>query len=156
MLDNSVEPRTASFLKSRHANSYMIIQTNAGDAIILKPTSGGIRGDAAMAQEFSAAYDPLLENWLEKKDEEGITIKAEDPQAGDILDVGTTVLAYDVCETNLTENAEHMLQTEKRLSEMLAEELGKADLVQNTDEAEHAPTFKKQTKKTAPQKRHKP
>ena len=66
MLDKLVQPRTASFLKSRHENSYMIIQTNAGDATILKPRSGGLQGDAAMAQEFSATYDSMLDKWLKK------------------------------------------------------------------------------------------
>jgi hypothetical protein len=71
MLDSSVEPRTASFLKSRHEHSYMILQTNAGDATILKPKWGGLQGDAAMAQEFSATYDALMENWLRKKKKKG-------------------------------------------------------------------------------------
>ena len=95
-----------------------------------------------MAHEFSATCEPLLENRFKKKDGEGITIKAEDPLTGDILDVGTTVLADDVCETYLIEDAEHMLQTEKSLSEMLLEELEKADLVQHIDNAERVPTFK--------------
>ena len=67
MLDKSVEPRTAGFLTSRHANCYMIIQTYARDATILRPKCGGLQGDAAVAQEFTAKYDPLLVNWLSTK-----------------------------------------------------------------------------------------
>ena len=32
---------------------------------------------------------------------------------GDIIDVGTTVLADDVCETNITNDAQHMLMVEQ-------------------------------------------
>ena len=67
MLDKSAEPRTAVFLKSRRENSFMVIQTNAGDATILRLKCGGLQGDAAMAQEFSATYEPLLENWVARK-----------------------------------------------------------------------------------------
>ena len=67
MLDEGVGPRASVFLKSRHENSYMVIQTSAGDATILRPRCRGLQGDAAMAQEFSTMYDLLLENLLGKQ-----------------------------------------------------------------------------------------
>jgi hypothetical protein len=76
-----------------------------------------------------------------------MTIEAEDPLTGDMLDVGTTVLADDVCETCLTDDAEHMLQTETKSSEMLVEEFEKAELVQNVHNAENVPTFKNKAQK---------
>ena len=54
----------------------MIIQQKSGEATVVKPGCGGLQGDAAMAQEFSATYDPAIEKWLKVKEGRGLNIMA--------------------------------------------------------------------------------
>ena len=46
--------------------------------------------------------------------------------------------ADDVCETNLTENAEHMMEVEKISTDALVAEIDKLGLTQNRDKNECA------------------
>jgi hypothetical protein len=134
----------------------MVIQQNSGEVTIIKPGCGGLQGDSAMAQKFSATYDPVLEAWINEKDEEGLCIKATDPVEGDKIDVGTTVLADDVCETNITTDAQHMLEVmlevEPKSTEAFRKHINPVKLTENRDKAEHVPTFRNQGKQTGAKK----
>ena len=60
----------------------MIIQQNPGDVTMIKPGCGGLQGDSAMAQQFSATYDPVLEAWIKIKEEQGYVSKLLTPLMG--------------------------------------------------------------------------
>ena len=101
-----------------------------------------------MAQEISATYDPILEEWLNEKKHLGLCIMATDPVDGDTIDVGTIVLADDVCETNITHDAQHMLTVEQLSTEAFTKHITPLKLTENRDKAEHVPTFRNQEKAT--------
>ena len=62
-------------------------------------------------------------------------ILATDPVAGVTLEVGTTLYADDIQETNLTRNAAALDLVEQRSTKLLNDELNKLDMAQNIGES---------------------
>lgn len=90
--------------------------------------------------------------WRKETNENGLGIQATDPIEGDKTDVGTTVLADDVCENNITNDAQHMLTVEQISTEASRRHITPLKLTENRDKAEHVPTFRNQGKLTGAKK----
>ena len=56
--------KIARVLKHRHKQNWMIITTNSGDWVVLKPGTGGLQGDVFMPELFGATYEPQLQSWI--------------------------------------------------------------------------------------------
>ena len=92
----------AAFMKVRHGNSRMIIKSQSGTAVVLRPGCGGMQGDVPMPAIFGGTYNPALEQWIDWKFDNTITnIYARHPETNVDIEVGTSGYADDVGETLL-------------------------------------------------------
>ena len=67
----------------------MIIKTNTGDWVVLRPGTGGLQGDVFMPELFSEAYETQLQSWIEWKGHNTIgNIYAMDPLTGECQELG--------------------------------------------------------------------
>ena len=61
MVDSCAWESDRPFLKHRYGNTCMVVTSRCGDGVTVRPRTGGLQGDAAMAPMFSTAYDQHAE-----------------------------------------------------------------------------------------------
>ena len=142
MVDRVAKEEDRAIIKHRYKQSRMVIKEATGRKVVIKPRTGGLRGDGCMAEMFSAMYDPHVDRWIKRRrNEERIKLEAMDPVTGEIIQVGTTLFADDINETNVTENSEELDRVWAYSTEMLNEEIGPMGMAQNMDKAENIVCF---------------
>ncbi len=99
----------------------MIIRDPQGAGIVIQPGCGGLQGDSTMPEMFSATYDPHVHNGIQSRSAQlaDYIIRATDPNTGVTLEVGTTLYAEDIQETNFTPNAAALETVEQRSTKLL-------------------------------------
>ena len=130
-------------LRHRYQHAMMIIRDPQGASIVIHPHCGGLQGDATMPEMFSATYDPHVDSWIKKRctDLTDHVILATDPLTGVMLEIGTTLYADDIQETNLTSDAAALDKVEETSTDLLNAELNHLSMAQNTSKAEHLVCF---------------
>ena len=63
-MDGKFTGRCAAFLKARYRQSWMIVQTQQKEKLVVQPGSGGLQGDVSMPSQFAAIYDPKIADWI--------------------------------------------------------------------------------------------
>ena len=130
-------------LRHRYKQAVMIIRDPHGAGIVIHPQCGGLQGDATKPEMFSATYDPHVDAWINNRCTQltDHVILATDPLTGVTLEIGTTLYADDIQETNLTPDAAALEVVEKTSTDLLNAELRALDMAQNTSKAEHIVCF---------------
>jgi len=142
MIDQAANPEDCTLLKNRYRDATMIVRTPNGAAVKVRPRSGGLQGDANMAPEFSATYDPVLQEYIaDKEAHTGPILTARDPVTGDDATLSITVYADDVAEVDITVTPDEAHTTSTTHNQLCNARITPHGLAQNEDKAECVPSF---------------
>ena len=129
--------KMARLLKHRHQQNWMVITTNTGDWVLLKPGTGGLQGDVLMPDLFGETYEEKLQDWITWKELNTTgNIYAVDPITGERVEIGTTVYADDVNELAIARSAAETEDFERLSTQKLNAGLYVLKLGQNMMKAE--------------------
>ena len=91
-----------------------------------------------MASMFSGAYDPGLKEWIEAKgDGRADGLRARDPVSGGDVQLGHTVFADDVQETNVTRDPDELYEVVADSGARFDGVLSRGGMARNHDKEEH-------------------
>jgi hypothetical protein len=139
--DSDAQRKPKLLLKHRYTHMNVSIATKQGEGILIRPCCGGAQGDVGMPTIFRRTYEPVLEQWSQRKKDTLPSIIGRDPLSQQELDVSITVYADDVKEINMASTADEAVATINKSTQILDSKLTELTLMQNQGKAEHVPSF---------------
>jgi hypothetical protein len=134
MIENRCHLCDQEFIKTRHTNSSVCIETPTNERIYVNPRQGGLQGDGAMAPEFGQVYEEALEKWMVN---ENNSINVTDPITNETIHAGSQNYADDISDINMFKDCQEFINNTNSRNQALDSILELMEMGQNVDKEEH-------------------